>query len=78
MDSHPGTVVSMGRKTKHSSGLVSLRTAVVLLLGVLAGTAVGWWTATARQSAPEGLLAGAAAAATTIQFFHTMIEADRG
>ena len=76
MDGHPAMVMPMGHKAKQSRGLVSLRTAVVVLLGLLAGTAVGWWTATARQSMTEGLLAGTAAGAATIQFFHTMIETD--
>ena len=60
-----------------TGALLTLRTTVVLLLGVVGGTLVGWWVATARHSVGEGLLAGVAACGATTRFFHDSIEPDR-
>ncbi|MFF5226091.1 hypothetical protein [Dactylosporangium sp. NPDC000521] len=77
VDAGSGNVVRMSDRTRQERALMSVRTAVIVLAGVLAGVAAGWLTGNARGSVPEGLLAGAAACAATVQFLHATIEPDR-
>jgi hypothetical protein len=53
--------------------LLSLRAALILLLGVLAGTGAAILTVFAGGGAAAGLLAGGTAFAPAVLFFHTII-----
>ncbi|WP_432198241.1 hypothetical protein [Streptomyces sp. bgisy027] len=53
--------------------LLSLRTALILLLGVLTGTGAGLLTVAAGGVLAAGFLAGGAAFAGAVIFFHTII-----
>ncbi|WP_330343389.1 hypothetical protein OHA09_36070 [Streptomyces longwoodensis] len=53
--------------------LLSLRTAVILLLGVLTALGAGVLTVLADGSVASGILAGAAAFAAAVLFFHTIL-----
>jgi hypothetical protein len=56
--------------------LLSVRTALILLLGVLCGTAVTALTALAEHNLTGAVLAGLAAAGGAIVFFHKVIGPD--
>ena len=56
-----------------TEGLLSLRAAVILLLGALAGGAVAGVTVAAGRSPAEAVLAGLFALAGGIRFFHWLI-----
>lgn len=53
--------------------LLGQRAAIVLLLGVLVGLGAGVLTVLAGESAASGVLAGGAAFAAAVLFFHTII-----
>ncbi|MFF4978252.1 hypothetical protein [Streptomyces sp. NPDC001083] len=53
--------------------LLGLRTAIILLLGVLTTLGAGVLTVLAGGSAASGVLAGGAAFAAAVLFFHTII-----
>jgi hypothetical protein len=56
--------------------LLSVRTALILLLGVLCGAAVTTLAALAERNLTGAVLAGLAAAGGTIVFFHKVIGPD--
>ncbi|MGH3869659.1 MAG: hypothetical protein ACRDQ4_26870 [Pseudonocardiaceae bacterium] len=56
--------------------LLSVRTALILLLGVLGGAAVTALTALAERNLTGAVLAGLAAAGGAIVFFHKVIGPD--
>jgi len=53
--------------------LLSLRTALILLLGVLTGTGAGLLTAASGGVVADGFLTGGAAFAGAVMFFHVII-----
>lgn len=59
--------------SKPTPSLLSVRTALILLLGVLCGTAVTTLTALAERNLTVAVLAGLVAASTAIAFFHKVI-----
>ncbi|MGY3061323.1 flavin-dependent dehydrogenase [Streptomyces sp. TE3672] len=56
--------------------LLSLRTTLVFLLALLAGTTAGTLTALAGEGTPHSLLAGLAAAGLAVPFFNRLIDAE--
>ncbi len=61
------------RAESNESPLLSVRTALILLLAVLAGMAAGVLTTLARHSPYEAVLVGLATMAAGIKFFHWLI-----
>lgn len=60
--------------SQNSQGpLLGQRAAIILLLGVLAGLGTGILAVLAGESPASGILAGGAAFATAVLFFHTII-----
>jgi len=57
-----------------NQSLLSLRTALVLLLGVLTGVGAGVLTVAAGEVLATGFLTGGAAFAGAVVFFHTIID----
>ncbi|MBB6081948.1 hypothetical protein [Streptomyces paradoxus] len=53
--------------------LLSLRTAIILLLGVLCGLSAGILTVLAGGPVASGILTGGAAFTAAVLFFHTII-----
>ncbi|MEU1372212.1 hypothetical protein ABZ442_00930 [Streptomyces triculaminicus] len=58
--------------------MLSLRTTLVFLLALLAGTAGGVLTALAGEGTPRSVLAGLAAAGLAVSFFDRLIAAEPG
>ncbi|KOV84013.1 hypothetical protein ADL03_18540 [Nocardia sp. NRRL S-836] len=58
---------------QNSTPLLPVRTALVLLLAVLAGGVAGLLTVFARHSPYEAALVGLATTAAAIKFFHWLI-----
>lgn len=56
--------------------LLSVRTALILLLGVLCGAMVTTLTTLAKRTFTEALLAGLTATGGAIMFFHKVIDPD--
>ncbi|MEV6749375.1 hypothetical protein AB0N21_34235 [Streptomyces sp. NPDC051080] len=56
--------------------LLSLRTTLVFLLALLAGTTAGTLTALAGEGTPHSLLAGLATAGLAVPFFNHLIDAE--
>jgi uncharacterized membrane protein len=56
--------------------LLSVRTALILLLGVLCGAAVTTLTALTERNLTSAMLAGLATASGAIAFFHKVIGSD--
>jgi len=56
--------------------LLSIRTALIFLLGVLCGTAVAALTALTQRNLTEAALAGLTATGSAIVFFHKAIDPD--
>ncbi|MFF4666997.1 hypothetical protein [Streptomyces sp. NPDC001282] len=56
-----------------SPGLLGLRSAIILMLGVLVGTGAGVLTYLAQHDAATAFLAGGAAVGGAVLFFHTII-----
>jgi hypothetical protein len=63
----------MCRHKNTRNGLLSVRTALVLLLALLAAGGAGALTLLARHSLAEATLAGLAALAAGMRFFHWLI-----
>jgi hypothetical protein len=63
----------MSQPSASSSGLLSLRTAVVLLLALLAASAAAGLTWSSRRNLAEAALAGLAVLAGGIRFFDWLI-----
>ena len=63
----------MSRRTATSSGLMTLRTALILLLAVLAATAATGLTWFSRRNVFEAALAGLTALAAGARFFDWLI-----
>jgi hypothetical protein len=59
--------------TKERRALLSTRSALILLLGACAGTAVGVLTALAGRSVAEAVLAGLVAAGTSVVGFNSLV-----
>lgn len=57
----------------NTAPLLSVRTALILLLAALAGVAAGVLTGLARHSPYEAVLVGLATAAAATKFFHWLI-----
>lgn len=57
----------------NTAPLLSVRTALIILLAVLAGVAAGVLTGLARHSPYEAVLVGLATAAAATKFFHWLI-----
>lgn len=57
--------------------LLSLRSALVFLLAVLAGAAAGALTAWSGEAAPRSVLAGLAVVGISVPFFNRLIAPDR-
>ncbi|MFF6816220.1 hypothetical protein ACFZAG_41410 [Streptomyces sp. NPDC012403] len=58
-----------------AGALLGLRSAIILMLGVLVGTGTGVLTYLAQHDAATAVLAGGAAFAGAVLFFHTIIAA---
>lgn len=58
-----------------AGALLGLRSAIILMLGVLVGTGTGVLTLLAQRDAATAVLAGGAAFAGSVLFFHTIIAA---
>jgi hypothetical protein len=56
--------------------LLSLRSALVFLLAILAGAAAAGLTALAGEGPPRSLLAGLAVAGVAVPFFNGLIDTD--
>lgn len=65
---HPPQPLAAG-----ASALLGLRSAIILMLGVLVGTGAGVLTCLAQHDAATAVLAGGAAFAGAVLFFHTII-----
>jgi hypothetical protein len=63
----------MSQGSASSSGLLTLRSAFVLLLALLAADAAAWLTWLSRRSAAEAALAGLATLGGGIKFFDWLI-----
>ncbi|MEU4310905.1 hypothetical protein [Streptomyces rochei] len=65
----------MTQNTQQSGGqpLLALRSAIVLLLGVLTGIGAGVLTYLAQHSLPAAALAAGAGFGAGVMFFHTII-----
>ncbi|MFJ6777856.1 hypothetical protein [Streptomyces yangpuensis] len=61
------------RTTGPGSALIGLRSALVLVLGILVGTGADVLTYLAQHNAATGVLAGGAAFAGSVLFFHNII-----
>ncbi len=59
--------------TGPGSALIGLRSALVLVLGILVGTGAGILTYLAQHNAATAVLAGGAAFAGSVLFFHNII-----
>ncbi|GAA2426727.1 hypothetical protein [Streptomyces coeruleofuscus] len=55
------------------TALLGLRSAIILMLGVLVGTGAGILTYIAQHNAATAILAGGASFAGAVLFFHTII-----
>jgi hypothetical protein len=62
-----------GRRDIPPDSLLSPRSALILLLAVLVGVAVGALTLAAAHAVPAAVLAGGAAWASAIKLFHKII-----
>ncbi|MFK0114217.1 hypothetical protein [Streptomyces sp. NPDC091217] len=58
--------------------LLSMRSALVFLLALLAGTAAGGLTVLAGEGTPRSLLAGLAAVGLAVPFFNRLIDTEGG
>ena len=64
------------RKNHHSSGLISVRTAVVLTLALAVGAVTAMLENLAAESPARIALTSLGAVGAAVLFFHTVIDAD--